>query len=65
MLAFTAIFVCVLQLGGVDAAPPQPNPVPKKVHLRSRNIERGSLLRRALSPQSIPLKDYFNQTDLQ
>ncbi|KIP06419.1 hypothetical protein PHLGIDRAFT_460435 [Phlebiopsis gigantea 11061_1 CR5-6] len=48
------------------ASPTAPRAQPQTISLQSRRIPAGeSNLRRALSPIGVPLKDYFNGTDLQ
>lgn len=41
------------------------SPGSKKIVLQSRKISPGTLRRRSLQSYNVPLRDYFNQTDLQ
>ena len=49
----------------VTGASLQPHLQPMKIALKSRKAPENALRRRALSPIDVPLKDYFNRTDLQ
>lgn len=62
---FTTAFVSLVLAGMVFASSATPNASPQTISLFSRLLPKGSLVRRALSPITLPLGDYFNGTDLQ
>ena len=53
----------VLAAGASPAALPRAEP--QTIQLKARQVAPGSIMRRAVSPVTVPLKDYFNGTDLQ
>ncbi|KAI0092929.1 aspartic peptidase domain-containing protein [Irpex rosettiformis] len=61
-----ALVFSAFQTGGTGAtSTAEESSGPKKISLTSRRIPKGGIARRALSPVSLPLVDYFNGTDLQ
>ena len=52
-------------VGMAVANPVLPRADPQKIQLRARRVAPGSMMRRAVSPVTVPLEDYFNGTDLQ
>lgn len=63
MLPLSLVVSALVLVAG--AGPAQPRAEPQKIQLKARQVEPGSVMRRAVSPVTVPLKDYFNGTDLQ
>ncbi|KAJ3554025.1 hypothetical protein NM688_g3316 [Phlebia brevispora] len=60
----STLTICMFAFAAV-ATPVTPRASPQKIKLSSRKLTSGGHVRRAISPFSLPLADYFNGTDLQ